>query len=263
MQVSEAKQNSIKVSIPAGTFKPGCEIRSLCYIPDPITIKVGDVVEWKNNDSAPHTVTSGSENEGPNGIIYSSLIEPGEVFAFRFTDTGSFPYYCTLHPWKEGLIIVEDVIDKKTESGDFQLFEQRISKDGSVLINIETNPPVAREPLDMQVSFTDEDGDLLIHLNYDITIIQDGEEIFNKQNMHATEGMQELTITTIESDNPIDIQIGIRGIYLESDPPQPVEEVLEFQKVPEFGVIAAMILFLGLMVPILLRSKNGLSFKPA
>ena len=54
MPDSVAQEKSIKVSIPQGTSVLGCEVNSLCYIPDPITIHVGDVVEWKNNDSESH-----------------------------------------------------------------------------------------------------------------------------------------------------------------------------------------------------------------
>jgi len=71
-----------------------------------IEIIVNDEVHWKNGDTVSHTVTSGTPQKGPAGIFDSGEIEPGGLFVRQFTEPGKFPYYCTIHPWREGLVSV-------------------------------------------------------------------------------------------------------------------------------------------------------------
>jgi len=71
-----------------------------------IEIIVNDTVFWKNGDTVAHTVTSGTPLNGPDGIFDSGKMDPGKFFEQKFTELGEFPYYCTLHPWKTGLVSV-------------------------------------------------------------------------------------------------------------------------------------------------------------
>jgi plastocyanin len=70
----------------------------------------GTTVTWTNNDSQPHTVTSGSNgqpdnkfNSSPN---FTPLLNPGQTFSFTFTEAGEYPYYCMLHPNMVGTVSV-------------------------------------------------------------------------------------------------------------------------------------------------------------
>ena len=49
------------VSLPEGTSVPGCEETDACYIPSSVNVGVGETVTWSNDDTAAHTVTSGSQ----------------------------------------------------------------------------------------------------------------------------------------------------------------------------------------------------------
>ena len=71
-----------------------------------IEIIVNDTIHWKNGDTVAHTVTSGTPINGPDGIFDSGKISPGKFFVQQFTDIGEFPYYCTIHPWRTGLVSV-------------------------------------------------------------------------------------------------------------------------------------------------------------
>ena len=68
--------------------------------------KIGETVSWKNKDSAFHSVTSGYY-ENPDGLFDSGHIDPDEKFSYTFTEPGVYSYYCTLHPWMNGMIKVE------------------------------------------------------------------------------------------------------------------------------------------------------------
>ncbi len=73
-----------------------------------IEILVGDSVVWKNADTAVHTVTSGTSDEGPDDIFDSRMMSPGEGFPHEFSEPGNYPYYCLLHPWMIGEVIVTE-----------------------------------------------------------------------------------------------------------------------------------------------------------
>jgi len=95
------------VSIPLGTSVPGCEKHDRCYVPSEIIIRVNQTVIWNNDDTAAHTVTSGTPDDGSNGIFDSSLFMSGTSFAYKFMKKGIFSYFCMVHPWQTGVVIVE------------------------------------------------------------------------------------------------------------------------------------------------------------
>src|SRR3990172_6528552 len=97
------------VSIPAGTSVPGCEETKECYIPYTVTIDPGGEVTWSNDDSAAHTVTSGTAKDGPDGNFDSGLFMAGTTFPVKFDDyePATYPYFCMVHPWMTGEVIVE------------------------------------------------------------------------------------------------------------------------------------------------------------
>ena len=218
-------EESIKVSIPKGASVLGCEVNSLCYIPDPISVNVGDVVEWTNLDSAVHTVSSGTPKDGEDGIIYSGLMQPDEVFAFSFDESGTFPYFCTIHPWMEGLIVANPILIKPVKSSE--IIETRLSESGDIIVTILTDIPKAREALSLELQFTDENDILIDHMNYDLRIIQDNEDILLQENVHSVDGVSEVQSMILESDNPVEITMGLRGIYLDSEDVKSVYETMD------------------------------------
>ena len=94
------------VDMPPGTSVPGCEETNECYLPADITINAGETVEWVNIDTAAHTVTSGSPSEGPSHVFDSSLVLGNESYSFTFEEAGTYDYYCMIHPWMAGNVIV-------------------------------------------------------------------------------------------------------------------------------------------------------------
>ena len=101
-----AGPKTVKVSLPSGTAVPGCEETNKCFVPASVSIKVGDTVAWSNNDSAAHTVTSGSPTSGPSGVFDSSLLIAGGIFEHTFDSSGTIDYFCMVHPWMVGNIKV-------------------------------------------------------------------------------------------------------------------------------------------------------------
>ncbi|MBM3904106.1 MAG: hypothetical protein FJ357_03080 [Thaumarchaeota archaeon] len=92
------------VSIVMLSSRPGCETTG-CYLPTTITVDSGKTITWVNQDRGLHTVTTGYYDT-PDGMIESGQIAPEDKFSFTFDTPGQFHYYCRLHPWMEGTIIV-------------------------------------------------------------------------------------------------------------------------------------------------------------
>jgi plastocyanin len=94
------------ISIPSGSSVPGCDETNECFIPAEVTVKVGDTVTWSNDDSAAHTVTSGTPTDGPDGTFDSSLFMAGTTFSYTFDTAGEYNYFCMVHPWMTGKVQV-------------------------------------------------------------------------------------------------------------------------------------------------------------
>jgi plastocyanin len=103
---AKAGPQTVVVTVPAGTSVPGCEETNECYLPPSVSIKKGDTVSWNNVDTAAHTVTSGTPANGPDGTFDSSLLMGGNTFEVTFDKSGSYDYFCMVHPWMIGKVQV-------------------------------------------------------------------------------------------------------------------------------------------------------------
>ena len=96
--------NNDSVSIVPGSANPS---NNIFYDPTNLKVKPGTEVTWINNDnSIPHTVTSGIPNSGPSGDFDSGILVGSGSFKYKFEKEGEYPYYCTIHPWMTALVTV-------------------------------------------------------------------------------------------------------------------------------------------------------------
>jgi len=70
------------------------------YSPTIIQTSTGTTVTWTNNDNVVHTVTD------VGGTFDSHLILPNNTWKYTFNNAGKYNYFCTLHPWMKGIVIV-------------------------------------------------------------------------------------------------------------------------------------------------------------
>ncbi len=82
-------------------------IQDFQYHPDELRIETGTRVLWVNYDVEPHDVVSGLPGVRDQRYL-SSLLGPGASFSFTFTEPGEYEYYCSIHPYMTGKIVVED-----------------------------------------------------------------------------------------------------------------------------------------------------------
>ena len=86
-------------------IEPGSAAQTVTtyYSPSTITVVVGvnNTVTWVNTDDAPHTVTAS------DGSFNSGNLNGGQSWSHTFTTPGTYPYYCSYHPWMKGTVIVK------------------------------------------------------------------------------------------------------------------------------------------------------------
>ena len=90
----------ISINIPVNASVQG----NPSFNPSTISVAKGDIIEWKNNDQVPHTVTN-----SPDGAIWdSSIISQGKTFKLDTSklDVKEYDYLCTVHPFMVGKIII-------------------------------------------------------------------------------------------------------------------------------------------------------------
>ncbi|MDE1814094.1 MAG: cupredoxin domain-containing protein [Thaumarchaeota archaeon] len=85
-----------------------CVTANNCFSPNPLNVAPGTTVTWKNTDTVSHYVTSGKPSDETTGTVFDSgnLIKPGSTFQFTFANAGTYDYFCTVHPWMTGQVIV-------------------------------------------------------------------------------------------------------------------------------------------------------------
>jgi len=89
--------NTDKVSIVNGAWQINT---TESYHPTIIQVSAGTTVTWTNDDSIIHTVTD------IGGNFDSDLIQSDSSWRHTFEDKGKYTYFCTIHPWMKGIVIV-------------------------------------------------------------------------------------------------------------------------------------------------------------
>lgn len=79
---------------------PGVTIANFAFSPGTTTVHVGDTVTWTNEDSAPHTATA------KDGSFDTGILTKGRSASHTFTQPGTFTYYCSVHPYMHGTVVV-------------------------------------------------------------------------------------------------------------------------------------------------------------
>jgi len=72
------------------------------FTPSPTTVRMGQTVAWRNNDSTTHNANQ------DNGTFASGNITAGATSApITMSTAGTFTYHCTIHPGMVGTITVQ------------------------------------------------------------------------------------------------------------------------------------------------------------
>lgn len=186
------------VTIPQGAANPTIDLTlqnvGNWYDPRRLTITQGDTVTWVNDDTEPHTVTSGvgagiqsvqtGEKGRSDGIFDSDFFGSGESWSYTFENSGTFAYFCIIHPWMEAVVVVESAIpDYPVDaSGNRQDVwpVHTYSTEGRYDIDLAWDPkvPVTGETVTFVADFFDAKTNQRLQLTpYEFVVMQDGKEL--------------------------------------------------------------------------------------
>ena len=249
-----ADHSEVTVSPAPGSGTPGCEETAEgCNIPMEAIVDVGGKVIFSNTDTAAHTFTSGAaSDEAPGEVFNSSLVMAGSSYEWIPTTVGEVPYFCMVHPWMTGLIVVQeagaaDAVEEHTEDAT----ATGMLSDGTT-VSIMTSAPTSGEKMEISVDFEDSE-----HANYDVMVTQNGAEVLNDIAAHAHEGEGMHETAPLSSSDPVEITITFQGYGVDDPKTGPIGEQVVFSNiVPEFGTIAMMILAVSIISIVAVTAKS-------
>jgi plastocyanin len=200
-QGGENSRKNIIVTIPKGSANPEVDITKLgprqWYFPRQVTIHTNDTIRWINQDTEAHTVTSGvgagieslmnNKRGTSNGIFDSGLFKTGESWIHTFTNPGTYTYFCTIHPWMEGVVSVQGVQAQNIPNYPVDASGKQISKfpvyhftsDGKIEVGLSWDPQVllTGKEISFFVVFFDLANNKPNLLPFDFILMQNGKQL--------------------------------------------------------------------------------------
>jgi plastocyanin len=199
-------QKDIIITIPKGSANPEVDITKLgprqWYLPRQLTVHSNDTVTWINNDTEAHTVTSGTsagieslmnnKRGTPNGLFDSASFKPGQTWTRTFTTPGTYTYFCTIHPWMEGVVTVTGkpvtIPNYPVDGSGKKIIRMPIyhfTSDGKMEVGLSWDPSVLLTGRETSffVSFFDSANNKPNILPFDFVLTQNGKELHRVQTM--------------------------------------------------------------------------------
>jgi len=246
-------QTSYGVNIPTGAASPDApyfwQSEKGGSTTGIVEILIEDSIVWKNADTAPHTVTSGTAIEGPDDIFDSGLFGPGRSYSYKFEEIGHYPYFCLVHPWMAGTIIVTSGysiipnVGKQVGDGKSYIVEYDFNRLLSTVTIDEEQKSITFEIIG-DVKTDNHDLELRLHsglIDGPFVIWLDGKKLSDFENVR--EGVHNVLFLQLDADSKL---LTIVGTSI----------------VPEFGPMVFAILGISVVSMIVLsqRFKSRVSF---
>ena len=233
-----------------------------CYTPVTATVDVGGVVTMTNTDpTGVHTFTSGTVDgfaPSPDGTFDTGVLMSGDAFEWTPTQAGEQPYYCMLHTWMIGTIIVQEAAaeehadDHGDDKGHDDMVHDEVAEDVELMVMISDAQVMGGTQIELEFN--------VLHINYDLTATQNGEVVFEETGLHSMDLIATHQIDAVGSDeNPISVEVVSLGIGAPGDEDSwtgPIGQVTTAQVVPEFGTIAMMVLAVAIISIVAVTAKS-------
>jgi len=259
-----ADHSKVDINMVVGSSIPGCETNNMCYMPYNAALDPGGEAMWHNIDDMAHTVSSGTPAEGLDDIFDSGLVPAGGMFSYKFEEAGTYDYFCMVHPWMAGMVMVsaEEMTHDVMEETTHDVMEETTHGDDHAAMGVEdlSDQFVATvtsgvihhiggntddSTLLVHLFGADDDGELEITLNSDIiTPFDDGSYFV------LVEG-QEVEFMQMGNTLHVDYEAGTERI-----------EIVGSHVVPEFGTIAMIVLAVAIISIIAITAKTRTTLIP-
>jgi hypothetical protein len=70
------------------------------FAPGTTTVHAGDTITWANNGPSPHSATA------RDGSFNTGVLQKGQSGSHTFSKAGTFSYFCSVHPFMHGTVVV-------------------------------------------------------------------------------------------------------------------------------------------------------------
>ncbi|MBL7001688.1 MAG: hypothetical protein ISR80_02890 [Nitrosopumilus sp.] len=101
--VTSSENLNAEVIIPNGN---ALSSNTAFYLPLNLEVPTGATVTWANEDLVAHNIQSQDEAGKVTDIFNSPPLDTGDRFEFTFTESGTYSYHCSWHPWRVGIVTV-------------------------------------------------------------------------------------------------------------------------------------------------------------
>ena len=243
-----------------------CQDDNTCFIPNPVIISIGGAVTWDNTEgTAAHTASYGEDMSSPDvGSVWdSSLIMAGQSYttpAGTFDVAGSYSYFCMVHPWMQGIVIVQDTAAADAADAAAAAAEAAeaaaaaamaapsidaadyISTSGVSVTSITAN---ADDDSVIIAIDADDDGELSVQLHSKvITAFDDG------------------TYFVLIDNEEVEFEQSGNSLTIPYEAGNERVEIVGSHVVPEFGTIAMIILAVAIVSIIVITAKTRTTLIP-
>ncbi|HJU13684.1 MAG TPA: plastocyanin/azurin family copper-binding protein [Candidatus Nitrosotalea sp.] len=76
------------------------------YLPLNLEVMRGTTVTWENEDNIGHVIQSQDGHGNLVSLYNSGILHTGDTFSYKFVKPGTYYYFCTIHPWRTGVVTV-------------------------------------------------------------------------------------------------------------------------------------------------------------
>jgi len=201
--------SEITITPVSGSSSPGCEDTvDGCYIPSTVSVTVGGKVIMKNTDTAAHTFTAGTPDGGPSGEFDTGLLMAGNSFEYTADTAGEIPYFCMVHPWMIGTILVgEGTIPSTPEPQpkdhvDLEIEIENHVYDINTVANLNISISGTNEPQNVAIDVTDPRGTSVISRSVSVDPEQ-GISFEFKIDENFKQGNYKITATTSDGSSTV------------------------------------------------------------
>lgn len=243
----------------------------LVGVDNKIVVIITYAFQHEKTDSVPDPKLAGKYGKGISGLetkLDVAVTLNKEKIPLTMTETGTAGLYAAnFAPKYDGYPIVHvfamvnetpievDFHPERVEDGTII---RTMTSDGSLNAQILATTPQRDRRMLIMLEFTDKEGKLAEHVNYDILATQNEIEILSKTKLHSEDGLAKHTTMMLNSSEPVQVQLKILGVGLPGDELNwigPANEVITIQVVPEFGPFWVLILA-SIMGTAIIITKN-------
>ncbi len=104
----------VSIFVTNQAINTGVAITNFAFSPQVITVTAGSTITWTNRDLAPHTATGVLTNVEP--VCGPLLMSNNQTCTNRFMTPGVYPYFCAVHPFMLGTVVVASAVSSPMAS---------------------------------------------------------------------------------------------------------------------------------------------------